>query len=369
MTFVWIAILGWPSIASKPASGQDAPDIKWLTGRKLDEFNQIAISVWWSDAALRDRMMRFSMNHQLAIFLDRRVDPSTIIELAVQDVTKEQFLWSIAKSSNLGVCRIEDFYYFGPVEFAAKLPEVCRQLARSTSRQRKNANVDWSLRRPLKTKSIVEPKQILLDLAEENRFQIENAEVIEHDIWAGFELPNTSLQIRVAILLVGFGKSFERNEDGSVIKIVDFPEIQTREATFGDLDDPRAMAQVLQSKFPGLKINNRGKRLVASGPPLQIAEVHSLVVAAQKPTGVDSTAKTFTFTTRAQRGIVLASIAKGANLVLVFDRSNRETIKTLTEPIEVRAVEASLVELIRQTLDGTNLKYDLVERELRITER
>lgn len=369
MTVVWIAILGWPLIASESASGQDTPDIKWLTGRKLDEFNQVAISAWWSDAELRERIMGFSRNQQFAIFLDRRVDPSTIIELSVQDVTKEQFLWSVAESSNLGVCRIEDFYYFGPAETAAKLPAVCQQLIRSTSKKRKNAKVDWSLRRPLKTDSIIEPKQILLDLADKNRFQIENPEAIEHDIWAGFELPNTSLQIRVAILLIGFGKTFERNDDGSIIKIVDLPDIKATEATFGKLDNPQSMAQALRSKFPGLKINVRGKRLVASGPPMQISEVQRLIVAAQKPTGVNSADKTFTFTTHSQRGVVLATVAQGANLVLVFDKSNRELVKTLTEPIEVRAVNASLVELVQQALDGTNLKYDLVDRELRVTER
>ena len=43
--------------------------------------------------------------------------------------------------------------------------------------------------------------------------------------------------------------------------------------------------------------------------------------------------------------------------------------KQLIEPIEIRAVNVSFAELLQQALDGTNLKHDLVDRELRVTER
>ncbi len=369
VSVVLIACLGGLTIAPVPVAGQDVSGARWLTGRKLDEFNEIAISAWWSDAELRERIMRFSVNQQLAIFLDRRVDPSMLIELSVQNVTKEQFLWTVARQSNLGICRVEDFYYLGPTETAARFPAVCQHLRQSTSRRRNKSKVDWMRKAPLKTSSVAEPKKILLQLANENQFQIQNLEAIPHDLWAGFELPITTLQIRVAILLVGFGKSFESNEDGSIIRIVDWPDIKTTEATFDSVSNPPSLARTLRPRFPELKISVRGKRLVVSGPPDQVAEAQSMVVAAQEPAGIDTTEKTYTLTTRALRGDVLATAANGANVELVFDKSNREIARTLTELVEVHAVKASLDELLRQTLAGTKLKYDLVDRELRVTER
>lgn len=367
VTVVSIAIVGGSMIVPGQSASQENQDIKWLTGRDLDNSNALAITALLSDAKIRDRIVRFSRNQKIALFLDRRIDPSTLIDLSVQNATKEQFLWSVAEKCKLGICRIEDFYYFGPLESAASFPAVCQQLREVTSKHRRNAKVDWSGRQIMKTAAIVEPKKLLLDLANQNQFQIENLDAIEHDIWAGFELPRTTLQIRVAVLLVGFGKTFERNEDGTIIKIIDIPEIKTTEASIRVVENAAALAKTLRPKFPDVKLVGRGKRVVVSGPPIQIAAIQRLVVAAQKPEG--GGVGPLSFTARAPRGVILATAAKHANLNLVYDKSNRNISKLLQEPIEVSVVNADVVGLVQIALQDTNLKYELVGDEIRISER
>ena len=368
VSIIAIATLGRVSAFGQAVS-PDNTNIKWHTGRKLDQFNKLAISVWWKDAEIRDRVELFSQRQEIAVFLDRRIDPSTPVQLTIENCTKEQFLWALAKQSDLGICRIEDFYYFGPVKTAASLPTVLRQLRQSTT-AKKRSKVDWNDDQPLKTESVVEPKKILLQLAKANRFAIRNLDSVPHDLWAGIDLPNSSLNVRVGILLVGFGKTFQRNDDGDIITIVDFPELDSTEASFRDLDNALELSRKLRPKFPQLKISAKGKkRIDVSGPPTQVSAIGHLIVAAQRPIGVDGGESTFTLTTRAARGAVLATAAARSNIVLDFDKTNRQLVTSLNEPVEINAVNATLAELLQLALDGTNLKYEIGSGVLKITER
>ncbi|MGB1928744.1 MAG: hypothetical protein ACPHO8_05520 [Mariniblastus sp.] len=125
MTVVSISFSGVLTNDSTIVFGQDQRnEITWLSEEALSEHNSLPISVMWRDAELKDRLMRFSTNQRVAIFLDRRIDPSTIINLTLNNVTTEQFLLEIAKQLEIGFCQIEDVYYLGPKE-TANIIEHC----------------------------------------------------------------------------------------------------------------------------------------------------------------------------------------------------------------------------------------------------
>ena len=362
-------VLHRPPTAAGAEVQQPDDGNKWLTGRDLDRFNQLSISAVWADAELRDRLLSFANQQNAAIFLDRRIDPSTPVEIGMNSVTPEQFLWAVGKSCGLGVCRIDNFYYFGPPESAATLPFAIEELNRATSKRRRASKVDWNKQAILKTDSVIEPKRLLEQLADQNGFTIKNLEAIPHDTWAGFDLPATSLDNRVAILLVGFGKWLERSADGTEIVIVDFPSISSGELTIKDVAELKPNIKKYRTQFPSLSISFRGKRLVAKGPAMDLAAFKTELVNAQRSITDDNATKTFTLTTTASRGNILATIAAQTNHVLKFDRTNGAIQKSLQAQIEIRVVNASFDELIAETLKGTNLKSELSGGQLEISER
>ena len=156
---------GWNN-ASTNLFGQDQKNgISWLSKKELSDNNSLPVSVMWRDAALRDRLMRFSQNQRVAIFLDRRIDPSTIINLTSNQVTTEQFLLNIARKAEIGICQIEDIYYLGPQKTANSLASTSEALLKAANKFGKRTQLRWNMNKPLLTEAVVNPKQLLLEIA------------------------------------------------------------------------------------------------------------------------------------------------------------------------------------------------------------
>lgn len=345
---------------------QSAPSVDWLTGTKLDRFNQSSLSVSWAEAPLKARLKNYAKLKKTAIFLDRRVDPSLSMNLIANSVSPEQFLWAAADSQELGVCRVGDVYYFGPQKTTASLPTIWSSMTRETSRQKRAYKVDWSSKNQLTTDTIVEPKQLLEKIAKENNFVIENLDELPHDLWAKVQLPTMSLDGQVGIILVGFDKWFERSEDGKSIKIVDFEEVKVATLTVRrsiNFPEPRKVADKLREEHPTLKISANKQRLSASGPPLELAKLKSTMVKMQVTQKVDPDLIRFNVTTTAARLTFLRTIAAQSEKKLVYDPSLQ---KQLEEVIALKLKNVSLTELLEASIEGTGLKHEMKSTELRV---
>lgn len=358
VTFVVIGAIG---IASD-ANGQSIVD--WHTGKRLERFNQTPVSGSWTQTPLRDVLNRFSNSQKVGIFLDRRIDPTTPINIAANNVSPERFLWDIADSQGLGVCRVGDLYFFGAPTTAASLPTLWDQMESQSERQRRNFKVQWKGKAPLTTPPVVVVKDLLQQLANQHQFEIENPEAIPHDVWAKFELPQTSLGGRVGIIVVGFGKWFERSADGKTIKIIDFPTVETALLKTETLPQPRAVAKQMKAKFPDLKIAGSTKRLTASGPPLEVARLRQALVKLQTVTAVAPESNRFNLNTQAPRGSILATVANQLNKKL---ESPPEIQPILQTEIKLKLADATLTQVLDETLKGTDLKYEMTESELIIS--
>ena len=336
----------------------------WHTGKRLDRFNQTPISASWTDTPLRQVLNRFSESQHVGTFLDRRADPSSLVNIAAKNMSPEHFLWEIAESQELGMCRVADFYFFGPPEISAALPTIWQQMESESGRQRKTFKVQWERKSTLTTKPVVVVKQLLDRLATEHGFEVENPQAIPHDVWARVELPETSVAGRVGIVLVGFGKWFERSKDGTKIKIIDFPSIKTASFRTVTLSDPQATAKKMKPDFPDLKISGNKKRLTASGPPLEVARFRRQLAQAQTVKPVAPENNRFSLNTQAPRGSILVTVARQLNLELEF---YGESKSLLEEEVQLKIKDATLSQLLDETLKGTDLKYETTDGKLKIS--
>lgn len=360
-----LAIVFAVSVAGGTSAQLAAQSINdWHTGKRLDRFNRTPISASWADASLKRILNRFSQSQRVAVFLDRRVDPSPTMNITAKNLGAEALLWKIADSQELGMCRVADFYYLGPPETAASLPTLWQQMKAESGRKRKSFEVNWERKSALTTKSVVVVKELLDQLASKHRFEIENPEAVAHDVWGQVELPETSVAGRVGIILVGFGKWFERSQDGKKIRIIDFPSVETADFRTESLQDPAAAAKKMKGLFPNLKISGNRKRLTASGPPLEVARLRRQLAQSKTIEQATSETKRFSLNTSASRGAILATVAKQLNLELKF---SAQAQATLQQEIRLQIKDATLVELLDETLKGTELKYETTENELVIS--
>jgi len=296
--------------------------------------------------------------------MDRRIDPSQLVNIAAKNVSPERFLWEIAGTQKIGVCRVTDIYFFGPPKTTACLPTVWEQMEDQSARRRRTYQVRWERKAPLTSSSVVIIKQLLEQLANEHHFQIENPEAIPHDVWAPLKLPPTSLGGRVGIILAGFDKWFERSKDGTTIRIVAFPAIKTASLRTETLADPRAISKRMKAEFPELKITGTSKRLSASGAPLEIAKLRRALVNSQTVKAVALHANRFNLNTQAPRGSILATVAHQLNKKLKFAP---EAQPIMQAEIQLQIKDATLNQLLDETLKGTELKYEITDTALVIS--
>jgi len=365
MTAVSIGFLSGLNNASTNLFGQDQKNgISWLSKKELSDNNSLPVSVMWRDAALKDRLMRFSQNQRVAIFLDRRIDPSTIINLTSNQVTTEQFLLNIARKAEIGICQIEDIYYLGPQKTANSLASTSKALLKAANKFGRRTHSRWNMNKPLLTEAVVNPKQLLLEIAKANDIQIDGINGLPHDLWSGLDLPASSLACRLSLLLAGFDKSFQFKATGKTIEIVDFKPPQQVTRTFGNISDAPSLSKSLRKEFKSLNFSASRDQITITGEPDSVGLAGMRAIGYQKPEIVTGSTTSFSLTTRAPRGAIFATAAQRVQLKFTYDKNNQPLSKALKEPVAIQAVNEPLIQLLEMTIKNSPLTFEVTNTEI-----
>ena len=363
----WVAIvvlIVCCAIPSQAVAQGDLPvlvesnKVDFLTGQKLDRRNLQSLSVWWKDAQLRNRLVEFSTAEDIAVMLDRRIDPSLPVNLGAENRTVEQIFWRVSSEAQIGVCRIEDCYYFGPVDTVVALPVAMNTLAKQAKKVRRRSTVKWTIKRPVRSGPIVAAKSLIEAIADKHGFSVNGLEELPHDLWYEVSLPPTSVIGQMQLLLAGFGKTFEIDSDGKSITIIDFPKIESARREFAVTEKP-ANSKELEKQFPELKISFRSKSVTATGPPKQLTLLEAKLVDQVKSQVGDE--ERFTLETEADRLAILRTIAQASNLELILDAVDPAQLK---DRIKINVSQVTQAELLFETLRGTRLRAKVQDGKL-----
>lgn len=365
VTAVSLGFLSGLNNSSTNLFGQDQKNgISWLSKKALSDHNSLPVSVMWRDAELKDRLMRFSQNQHVAIFLDRRIDPSTIINLTSNQVTTEQFLLNIARNAEIGICQIEDIYYLGPQKTANSLASISEALLKAANKFGKRTQLRWNMNKPLLTDAVVDPKQLLLELAKDNDIEIDGLNGLPHDLWSGLDLPASSLACRLSLLLAGFDKSFQFKATGKTIEVIDFKPPLRVTRTFGDLSDAPSVSKSLRKEFKSLNFSTRRDQITITGEPDSVGLAGTRAIEYQKPELVTGSTTTFSLTTRAPRGAIFATAAQRVQLKFTYDKNNPTLSKALNDPVAIQAVNEPLIQLLEMTIQNSSLTFEVTDTEI-----
>lgn len=367
---IFFGLLG-DGLATMQASRNQDDRPQWKTGAEREQKLASAVSITFTGVPLREELSKFSRQQGIGLFIDRRVDPSISISMNEANLTFEQALWKLAENNRLGVCQLGEIYYLGPPEVAKMLPVLWFEM-KSETNQLGREKSEWSKRSAVNWPALNQPAETLTLIAQTHQLKIHSKEngaaenkssnpLLPHDVWPEVRLPAIALDEQVALLLVGFGLWFERNDDGSEVSFIDFPTVQEGQIAWVAPLDIRKKLPMLREKFSGAKFSTKGKTLLAKGTVADLLEIAKWLVAARDP--LKGTINTYSLKTHATRQQILETICQRIGRRLEFAP---ELARTMDERIEFSVEDVELEELIRKVLEDTDLNYDLDSERLTI---
>ena len=349
-----------------PAFSQTDSSIDWLTGKELKEALRLPVSGDFKSAPIRNRLSEFAKRQRTGVFVDRRVDPNIELEMSFSDLTIEQFLQQLTDDYGLGICRVGDLFYVGPKDSAKILPLLIYQL-REDSLKLKRANKsgpNWTSKSTLAWPELTTPRDLIKSVCESNQVELLNDDLIPHDLWPEVSLPPLSLDHQLALLVVGFDLWLELNKSGEV-KLTAFPKLESGVCSVEGVKDASRIARNLRSEFEHVKFKATGSKVRMTGSAEDLWQARRWLVKQQVPERSAQATQVYSIETTAQRGSILASLAKQIDCKLNYPPHVKNV---LLQRVTINMVQQPVETIIEEVLKGTDLKFQIQGSQLSITQ-
>jgi hypothetical protein len=305
----------------------DAPaPTAWATGPAFRQTLAQPVDIFWSSIPLRRAMTSLSQAQHVAIVIDRRVDPSRKLDVEVKNVSLESALRLVADRCGLGVGRLGDVIYLGPVSAAERLHPVATLLEKELRQLPAAAQRKFLHAKAIAWRDLSTPRDLLAQLGQENGVEIIGLGRVPHDLWAAADLPPLSLIDRLTIIVVQFDLAFQFSDAGARIVLVPIPANLPRAAA----------AQVRVAASP-----HKPKRpMVQPSDSLERLRITRLSVQAEP------------------LGPVLRQLAERLGLELnIAEKAIQAAGVSLDQRVSVKVENATIDELFRQLLHSTGLTF------------
>jgi hypothetical protein len=217
---MWAAIAAC-MLAARSAAAQEP--VKWKTGVAFRRQLDAPVSLIWENRSLREGLTRLSQTCGVAIFLDRRIDPGQPISLTVREQPLETLAKQVATEARAGVAIIGPVIYIGPPEQASQLVALAAIRRQDVSKLPDEAKTRLLRTQAWQWDELVEPRQLLNELARQANVTVENAEMVPFDLWPAVSLPPLACVDRLTLLLAGFGLTFKIDNRGKSVQLVPQP--------------------------------------------------------------------------------------------------------------------------------------------------
>lgn len=358
----WLAML-----ASAQGQPSTPPRISWKTGREKDRALNAVLNVRWSSNPLRRAIGNLSRSLQVAIFLDRRVDPDQKVTFTAQAMTARQFLDALTERLGQDVSHIGPVVYIGPKETAAVLATVTE--LRHEEALSQPALARGRLRRvvPVKWPELTTPKELIEGFATHVGMKVDGIEQLPHDLWPEVDLPPLTFAQRMSLALAGFHLTFRYSAGGSAVRLEPLPE-SPRVTRSYHLPSGQGSISGLARRFPNASIEMESGRVTVIGTiEDQEAFKRLLEGKPEGPTPGKTPAGGRTdYTLRIENqpaGGVAQAIAKDIGLEIEFDP---RTTGKLNELISFEVNKVSLDKLLDAVFSPVGLSYELTGKTVRV---
>lgn len=153
-------------------------------------------------------------SYEIAFWIDRRVDGDQSVSLSTKNKeTIQTTIEKLADDCNCEIAYLNQIVYFAPktqaatVDFAFWNLSIATQTASPAKEDPSFQTVDrWQWSHP------TEPSRLFRDRAQQQAFDIDNLDLIEHDLWAPKSLPPGSFAAQWTCVLAGFATTLDQTD-------------------------------------------------------------------------------------------------------------------------------------------------------------
>jgi len=312
-------------------------------------------------------LANLSRSQQVAIFLDRRVDPDQHVTISAQAVTMRQFLDDLVESLGQGVSHIGPVVYIGPKETASVLATVVE--LRREEMQSLSAAAKARLERaaPVKWPDLTTPRELIEGLAADVGFEVEGIDRVPHDLWPEVDLPPLTFSQRMSLLLAGFHRTFGFGQGDSTIRLSPMPETAVLKRVYRPGTTLGNKLALLAEKYPNASITKDADQVVVIGTVEEHDAIKRVLEGrTERPTSNERPTvgqRVYTGKIEGPVGAIASGLAKQLGLQVEFDPRTTEKLNQL---VSYDAKEVSLEELLDALFSQAGLSYELTGKTLRV---
>jgi hypothetical protein len=335
----------------------------WATGPALQEQLAESTNIIWVEVPLRQALESLARNKNVAILLDRRVDPDQKIDISLHQTRLRNILEAIAEKYNLGLSMVGPVAYFAPPEAARKVRTLVALRQDDIRRLTSGAVKKFFAQKPMAWDDFSQPRELLEKLGAENGVRITALEQIPHDLWAAADLPPLDLVERLTLLAGQYDLTFQVSADGSRVILLPAPEQVELARTYQVGRQAQTTAEKYASLAPRARIKIDGQRIIVTGT----IEDHERISAPHdpaerdtvKPANPDFTQKRYELTVVEKPiGPLVEQLARQLNLELKIDRQAIDQAGiSLDQRVSFSVKNATVDDLLRTALQKTGLKF------------
>ena len=327
----------------------------------------------WQGQELGTVLERIATSQNVAIWLDRRVNPQQQIEVRVSDAPLAEVITQLTAPQELGWSSLGSIIYVGPRESASELATLAELSKYSLSRVPATVRERWLSAAPTEWPRTSEPRELLTTWLEKAGVRLANADALSHDLWNAKALPPLSLVDKVVLLLGGYDLTCEISPNGQSCRIVPItrPVVMTKSYETGR----RSRELIAEFKEnPTVSINRKGSGVAVTGRwedherATAILKGTSRENQRQRQTTVREDQKVFSLRlTNQPVGKVIDQLANQLGLSVSWSQ------ELLSRPIDPRTTLVScdvsngdLSKLLEGVLSPAGFKFVLKDKQLEI---
>lgn len=334
----------------------------WATGPKFAAEWDRSLTAVFENAELRDSLRRLGPERQLAIILDRRIDPNQTVGFQIQQEPLRKGLGRLAESIGAELVVTENVAYIGHPDRARWLRTAIAQSERGMTPDAVKRPV--SIRKTIAWDDLTTPREIVEQIARAYNLQMENPELVPHDLWAGATLPNVTPAEALTLVLIQLDLGWKWEPKGRRVTLIPWDEPHLIERSY----QPRGkmtVATALEdgpSRWQGVKFTSRDKELIVQGRVEEHEEIQKWLNGGVNRVGpTDGPAPTplsqrrFTLSEKnVSARAVLKELEKSGAEIILDEESLTKAKVDLDRAVSIQVQKATIDEFLRAVLGPIN---------------
>ncbi len=275
-------------VATTGSGDEGAPPLqRWHTGSLFRRELERPVNIIRTGIGVREILSRLAEIHQVAMLLDRRIDPDRRIDVQLSHTTLLEGLQLLAGQWDAEAVTLGSTVYIGPSQAVDRSLTLVQRL-QGEIRERGNGAAgrqafELSQGHTFRWDDLARPIDIVQDMADRGDIQLLHTELVPHDLWAGGVMADVSVVEGLTIVLGQYDLAFHLSPDGREAELYH----EAGRVTFERPHVPRTMttvaaAEQIRAVWPLLPLKIEGPRLVIDATALEHARIAEILTPAPR---------------------------------------------------------------------------------------